>query len=95
MQEKAAKVKIESTEKLPKYNKLESIVELETQRDHADKENETDEEIQEHTTYFKNTKLPLTNEDLENIINKRMLSENVIHGLNIFCRRQFEHVVGL
>ena len=45
IQEKAAKVKIESTEKLPKYSKLESIVELETQRDHVNKENEIDEEI--------------------------------------------------
>ena len=45
IQEKAAKVKIESTEKLPKYSKLESIVEFETQRDHVNKENEIDEEI--------------------------------------------------
>ena len=45
IQEKAAKVKIESTEKLPKYSKLESIAELETQRDHVNKENEIDEEI--------------------------------------------------
>ena len=41
------------------------------------------------------TKLPVTNEDLENITNKRMLSDDVIHGFNILCGRQFEHVAGL
>ena len=40
IQEKAAKVKIESTEKLPKYSTIESIAELEIQKDDVNKENE-------------------------------------------------------
>ena len=94
-QEKAAKVKIESTEKLPKYSTIESIVELEIQDDDVNKENEIDEERKGYTTSFKNTELPVTNEDLEDITNKRMLSDNVIHGFNILFRKQFEHVAGL
>ena len=37
--EKVAKVKIGSTEKLPKYSTIESIVELEIQDDDVNKEN--------------------------------------------------------
>ena len=44
IQEKAAKVKIESTEKLPKYSTIESIMEPEIQDDDVNKENEIDEE---------------------------------------------------
>ena len=39
---------------------------------------------------FKNTGFPVTNEDLEDSTNKRMLSDNVIYGFNILCRRQFD-----
>ena len=47
--------------------------------------NEIDEEREEYTGFFKNTKLPVTKEVLEDITNKRMLSDNVIHGmLSIF-----------
>ena len=88
-------MKIERTEKLPRYKIIESIVELEIQDDDVNKENETDEERKRCKTSFKNTKLPVTNEDLEDITNKRILSDNVIHGFNILCRRQFEHVAGL
>ena len=80
IQEKAAKVKIESTEKLPKYSTIESIVELETQEDDINKENKIDEERRGYKTFLKNTELPVTNEDLEDITNKRMLSDNVAHG---------------
>ena len=45
IQEKAAKVKIESTEKLPKYSTIESTAEPEIQDDDVNKENEIDEEI--------------------------------------------------
>ena len=95
IQEKAVKVKIESTEKLPRYSTIESIMELEIQDNDVNKENEIDEERKGYKTSFKNTKLPVTKEDLEDITNKRMLSDNVIHGFNILCRRQFEHVAGL
>ena len=44
IQERAAKVKIESTEKLPRYNTIESIVELKIQDDDLNKENEIAEE---------------------------------------------------
>ena len=88
-------MKIESTEKLPKYSTTESIVELEIEKDDVNKENEIDEERKGYKTSFKNTKLPVTNEDLEDITNKRMLSDNFILGFNILCRRQFEHVAGL
>ena len=66
-------MKIESTEKLPRYSTIESIVEREIQNDDVNKENETDEERKRYKTPFKNTKLPVTNEDLEDITNKRML----------------------
>ena len=71
-------MKIERTEKLPRYKIIESIVELEIQDDDVNKENETDEERKRYKTSFKNTKLPVTNEDLEDITNKRILSDNVI-----------------
>ena len=80
IQEKVAKVKIESTEKLPKYSTIESIVELEIQEDDINKENKIDEERRGYKTFFKNTELPVTNEDLEDVTNKRMLSDNVVHG---------------
>ena len=73
IQEKAAKVKIESTENLPKYSTIESIVELEIQENDIKKENKIDEERKRSETFFKNTELPVTNEDLEDITNKRML----------------------
>ena len=95
MQQKAAKVKIESTEKLSRYSTIESIVELEVQDNDVNKENEIDEERKGYKTSFKNTKLPVTKEDLEYISNERMLSDNVIHGFNILCRRQYEHAAGL
>ena len=63
IQEKASKVKIESKEKLLRYSTIESIVELEIQDDDVNKENEIDKERKEYKTYFKNTKLPATNED--------------------------------
>ena len=88
-------MKIESTEKLPKYSTIESIVELETQEDDVNKENEIDEQRNWYKASFKNTKLPVTNKDLEDITRKRMLSYNVIHGFYILCRRQFEHVAVL
>ena len=44
IQEKAARVKIESTEKLPRYSTIESIVELEIQGDDVNKENASDKE---------------------------------------------------
>ena len=40
IQEKAAKVKIEATEKLPKYSSIKSIVELEIQEDNVNEEYE-------------------------------------------------------
>ena len=40
IQEKAAKVKIESTEKLPRYSTIDSTVELEIQDDDVNRENE-------------------------------------------------------
>ena len=73
LQEKAAKVKIKSTEKLPRYSTIESIVELEIQDDDINKENEIDEERKGYKTAFKNTTLPVRNEDIEDITNKRML----------------------
>ena len=94
VQEKAANVKTESTEKLPKYSTIESIVELEVQEVDINKGNEIDEERKRCKASFKNTGLPVTNEDLEDSTNKRMLSDNVIHGFNILCRRQFD-VAGL
>ena len=65
------------------------------QEDDVNKENEIDEERKGYKTYFNNAKLPVTNEDLEDITNKRLLSDNVIHGFNILCRRQCEHVTEL
>ena len=65
---------------------------LKTQEDDVNKENETDEEKNGYKTSFK---LAVTNEDLEDITNKRMLSDNFIHGFSILCRRQFEHFAGL
>ena len=44
--------------------------------------------------FFSKYKTSVTNEDLENITNKRMLSDNVIHGFDILCKRHFEHVEG-
>ena len=44
IQEKGAKVKRGSTEKLPRYSTIESVVELEIQDDDVNKENEIDEE---------------------------------------------------
>ena len=73
IKEKAAKVKIESTEKLPRYSRIESIVELEMQDDDVNKENEIDEERKGYKTSFKNTKILVTNKNLEDITNKRML----------------------
>ena len=81
IQEKATKVKIESTEKLPRYSTIVSAVELEIQDDDDDeiqdddvnKENKIDEERKGYKISFKNTKLPVTNADLEDITNKRML----------------------
>ena len=70
-------------------------MELEIQEDDVHKENEIGEERKGYKTSLKNTKFPVTNEDLEDIINKRLLSDIVIHGFNILCRRQFEHVAGL
>ena len=95
IQEKVAKVKIESEEKLLRYSTIESIVELEMQDDDVNKENEIDEERKGYKTYFKNTKLPVTNKALEDITNKRLLSDNVTHGFNILCGKQFENVAGL
>ena len=94
IQEKAAKVKIGSTEKLSKYSTIESTAELEIQEDDINRENEIDEERKGYKTFVKNTELPVTNEDLEDITNKRMLSHNVINGFNILCRREFEHAAG-
>ena len=62
-----------STEKLSRYSTIESIVELEIQDDDGNNENEIDEERKGYKTSFKNTKLPVTNEDLEDIAHKRML----------------------
>ena len=70
-------------------------MELEIQEDDVNKENEIDEEKKEYKTSFKNANFPVTNKDLEDITNKITLSGNVIHGFNILCRRQFEHVAGL
>ena len=85
MQEETANPQIERTERLPKYSTIESIVELETQEDDANKENETDDEREGYTGSFKNKKLPVTKEVLEDITNKRLLSDNVIHRmLSIF-----------
>ena len=75
-------MKIKRTEKLPKYSAIKSIVEPEIQEDDVNKENKIDEERKGCKTSFKNTKLPVTNEDLEDITNKRMPSDNVIHGFN-------------
>ena len=88
-------MKIGSKEKLPKYSTIENIVELEIQEDDVNKENEIDEQKNGYKASFKNTKLPVTNKDLEDITKKRMLSCNVIHGFYILCRRQFEHVAVL
>ena len=44
------------------YSTIESIVELEIQKDDANKENEIDEERKGYQTSFKNTKLPVTKE---------------------------------
>ena len=70
-------------------------MELEIEDDDVNKENKIGEEKKGYKISFKNTKLPVTNEDLEDITNKRMLWDNVIHGFNILCRRQFEHIAGL
>ena len=84
-------MKIGSTDKLLKYSTIESIVELEIQEDDVNKANEIDEERKRYKT-LKNTKLPVKNKYLEDITNKRMLSDNFTHGFNILCRRQFENV---
>ena len=70
-------------------------MELDIQEYDVNKENKIDEERKGYNTFLKNTKLPVTNEDLEDITNKRMLADNVIHGFNALCRRQLEHVSGL
>lgn len=70
-------------------------MELEIQEDDANRENGIDEDRKGYKSSFSNTKLPITKEYLEDITNKRMVSDNVIHGFNILCRRQFEHVAGL
>ena len=77
------------------YGTIKSIVELEIQEDDVNKENETDGKRKGYKTLFKNTRLPVTNEEFEGITNKRLLSDNVIHGFNILYRRKFEHVAGL
>ena len=46
-----------------RYSAIESIVELEIQDDDVNKENEIDGERKIYKTSFKNTKLPITNED--------------------------------
>ena len=94
IQERAEKVKIESAEKSSKYSTIKSIVELQTQEDDVNKENEIDEGRKGFKNFFKNTKRSVTKEDLEDITNKRMLSDNIIHGFDVPCRRQFEHVAG-
>ena len=50
-----------------------SAVELEIEDDDVNKENKIGEEKKGYKISFKNTKLPVTNEDLEDITNKRML----------------------
>ena len=75
--------------------RVESAVALEKKEDDVNKENEIDKERKGYKTSFKNTKLPVTNEDLEEIINKIRLSDNVIHGFNILYIRQFENAAGL
>ena len=70
-------------------------MELEIQEDDVNRENGIDEDRKGYKSSFSNTKLPVTKEYLEDITNKRMVSDNVIHGFNILCRRQFEHVAGL
>ena len=80
-------MKIENTEKLPKYSATASIVELEIQDDDVNKENEINEERKGFKTSFRNTKLPVTNKNLEDIKNKRIPSDNAIYEFNIFCRR--------
>ena len=52
IEEKAAKVKIENTEKLPRYITIECIVELEIQDNGVNKENEIDEESKGYKTSF-------------------------------------------
>ena len=59
------------------------------------KENEIVEERKGYKTSFKNANLPVTKEDLEDITIKRLISDNVIHGFNILCRRPFEHAAGI
>ena len=77
------------------FSTIESIVELKIQEDDVNKKNETDEKRARYKTSFENTKLPVTNEELEDFTNKRLLSGNVIHGFNILCRRKFKYVAGL
>ena len=46
------------------------------------KKKEINDERGGYSISFKSTKLPVTKEDLEDIANKRILSDN-IHGFNI------------
>ena len=55
IQGKVALMTIESTEKLPKYNTIESIVELEIKEDDVNKETQIDEERKRCKISFKNT----------------------------------------
>ena len=49
---------MKSTEKLPEYSAIKSIVEPEIQEEDVNKENKIDEERKGCKTSFKNTKLP-------------------------------------
>ena len=58
---------------------------------------ETERDTEKERTSFKHTKLSVTNEDINDITNKRMLSSNansVIQVFTILCRMQIEHVAG-
>ena len=93
---KSSKSKTREYRKIEReYSTIESIVELKIQQDDVNKENETDEKREGYKTLFKNTKLPVTNEEFEDFTDKRLLSGNVIHGFNILCRRKFKHIAGL
>ena len=92
---KSSKSKTREYRKIEReYSTIESIVELKIQEDDVNKENETDEKREGYKTSFKNTKLPVTNEEFEDFTDKRLLSGNVIHGFNILCRRKFKHIAG-
>ena len=93
---KSSKSKTREYRKIEReYSTIESIVELKIQEDDVNKENETDEKREGYKTSFKNTKLPVANEEFEDFTEKRLLSGNVIHGFNILCRRKFKHIAGL